>query len=129
MIDGNNPIHPDLSLSESADYPAVAVGFAGEMEAGVEFDLHSHRRAQLFHIVAGSVRVETEHGSFVVPPERALWIPSNVAHAVTYLQRSSLRYLFFRPETVQHLPGYPSVIKLSPLLRELILRFPRLFAG
>lgn len=119
MIHPENLIHPDLAL----DYPATALGFAGEMEAGVEFEPHHHCRAQLFHLVAGSVRVETERGSFVVPPERALWIPSNVVHAVTYLQRSSLRYLFFRPEVVQHLPAQPSVIRLSPLLRELILAF------
>ena len=32
-----------------------------------------------------------------------------------------MRYLFFRPDAVPHLPREPSVIRLSPLLRELIL--------
>ena len=58
-----------------------------------------------------------------MPPERALWIPSDVRHAVAYLQRSSLRYLFFRPEAVAHLAQEASVVRLSPLLRELILTF------
>jgi AraC-like DNA-binding protein len=123
MIHTANLTHPDLGLSEADDYAAAAVGFAGVMDQGVEFELHSHRRAQLFHIVSGSLTVETERGTFIVPPERALWIPSNVLHAVTYLQRSSLRYLFFRPEAVAHLPIEPSVVRLSPLLRELILAF------
>lgn len=123
MIHPANLTHPDLSLDEAADYPAAVVGFSGVMDKGVEFDLHGHRRAQLFHIVSGSVTVETERGTFIVPPERALWIPPDVLHAVQYLQRSSLRYLFFRPEAVAHLPGQPSVIRLSPLLRELILAF------
>jgi AraC-like DNA-binding protein len=123
MIHPANLTHPNLGLDEAADYPAAVVGFSGVMDQGVEFGLHGHRRAQLFHIVTGSVTVETERGTFIVPPERALWIPSHVLHAVTYLQRSSLRYLFFRPETVTHLPGQPSVIRLSPLLRELILAF------
>lgn len=123
MIHPANLVHPDLGLSEVEDYEAVAVGYAGVMDEGVEFELHRHRRAQLFHIVSGSVTVETEKGTFIVPPERALWIPSNVMHAVTYLQRSSLRYLFFRPEAVAHLAGEPSVVRLSPLLRELILAF------
>lgn len=123
MIHPANLVHPDLNLSEAADYPAAVVGFAGVMDRGVEFELHSHRRAQLFHIVSGSVTVETERGTFIVPPERALWIPSDVRHAVAYLQRSSLRYLFFRPEAVAHLAQEASVVRLSPLLRELILTF------
>lgn len=123
MIHPGNLIHPDLGLPEEEDYPPAAMGYAGEMDKRVHFELHSHRRAQLFHIVSGSVTVATERGSFVVPPERALWIPSNVAHAVTYLAKSSLRYLFFRPEAVAHLPAQPAVIRLSPLLRELILAF------
>jgi len=123
MIHPANLTHPNLGLDEAVDYRAAAVGFSGVMDQGVEFDLHGHRRAQLFHIVSGSVTVETERGTFIVPPERALWIPSNVLHAVAYLQRSSLRYLFFRPEAVAHLPSQPSVIRLSPLLRELILTF------
>jgi AraC-like DNA-binding protein len=123
MIHPENLIHPDINLPASGDYPAAAVGFAGTMDRAVHFEPHSHRRAQLFHIVSGSVTVDTERGSFVVPPERALWIPSNVVHCVTYLQHSTLRYLFFRPDAVRHLPREPSVIRMTPLLRELALAF------
>ena len=122
-----NRIHPDLGLSESEDYEATAVGYVGTMDKSVSFPAHSHRRAQLFHIVSGSVTVETDQGTFVIPPERALWIPPNVVHSVTYLQQSALRYLFFRPEAVGHLPAAPAVIRLSPLLRELaleLLKYP-----
>jgi AraC-like DNA-binding protein len=120
-IHSGNLDRPDLNRPEAEDYPAPVVAEAGEVEKGVYYEAHNHRRAQLFHIVSGSVTVETERGTFVVPPERALWIPSNVVHAVRYLQRSSLRYLFFRPDVVLHLSQEPSVIRLSPLLRELIL--------
>lgn len=123
MIHPDNLDHPDLGLGAAEDYPASVVGFFGDVENGVHFGAHSHRRAQLFHIVSGSLTVETARGTFVVPPERAVWIPSDVSHAVTYLQKSSLRYLFFRPEAVSRLPGDPSVVRLSPLLRELIQTF------
>jgi AraC-like DNA-binding protein len=123
MIHPDNLVHPDLGLGEREDYPAAVVCFFGDVDKGVHFDAHRHRRAQLFHIVSGALTLETERGTFVVPPERAVWIPSDVAHAVTYLQKSSLRYLFFRPETVQRLPGEASVVRLSPLLRELIQAF------
>jgi AraC-like DNA-binding protein len=121
MVHLDNLIHPDLTLREAEDYAAPIVGYVGDAVKGLHYEAHSHRRAQLFHIVSGSVTVETERGGFVVPPERALWIPPNVSHAVTYLQQSSLRYLFFRPDAVLHLPRDPSVIRLSPLLRELIV--------
>lgn len=123
MIHPDNRIHPDLGLAEQWDYPAAIVGYDGTIEKGVHYDRHHHRRAQLFHIVSGAVTVETERGTFVAPPERAVWIPCDVDHAVTYLQETRQRFLFFRPEAVQHLPTVPAVIKLSPLLRELIVGF------
>lgn len=123
MIHPDNLIHPDLTMPEAEDHLAPVVVWSGTVEKGRQFDMHHHRRAQLFHIVTGGVTVETERGTFVVPPERAVWIPSNVTHAVTYLQDCSLRYLFFRPDAVWHLPKEPAVIRISPLLRELIVAF------
>ncbi|MEQ9331380.1 helix-turn-helix transcriptional regulator [Thalassobaculum sp.] len=116
-------IHASLYSSQPEDHPAPVVAYAGRQQKGSQNAMHSHWRAQLFHIVAGSVTVETERGSFVVPPERALWMPSNTRHGSTYHQDTSLRYLYFRPEVVAHLPRAPSVIRLSPLLRELVLAF------
>lgn len=116
-------IHPDLYESPDDRHPAPVVAFAGHQEKRSRNTGHSHWRAQLFHIVAGSVTVETDRGSFVVPPERALWMPSEIFHATTYHQETSIRFLYFRPEAVPHLPRTPSVIRLSPLLRELILAF------
>ena len=123
MIHPDNLVHPDLGLAANEDYPADVVAYSGDVDKGTHFDFHSHRRAQLFHIVKGSVTVEAERGSFVVPPERAVWIPPHLDHAVTYLQPCAVRYLFFRPEAVRELPAEASVIQVSPLLRELVLAF------
>lgn len=116
-------VHPSLYASQPDDHPAPVVAYAGIQEKDTQNHAHSHWRAQLFHIVSGSVTVRTTQGSFVVPPERALWMPSGIEHATTYHQRTTLRFLYFRPEAVGHLPRVPSVIRLSPLLRELILAF------
>lgn len=128
MIHPDHLVHPDLTLISAKDYRAAIVAYAGKAAKYTHFDWHSHRRAQLFHIVSGAVMVETARGAFVVPPERALWIPPAVLHAVTYLHDTSQRFLFFRPKAVRHLPREPAVIKLSPLLRELalaLMRYPR----
>jgi AraC-like DNA-binding protein len=120
-IHPDNLLHPDLGLAEVEDYRAAAVCYSGTVKKDTRYGRHHHRRAQLFHIVCGAVTIETERGAFVVPPERAVWIPSDVVHAVTYLDDTAQRFVFFRPETVRHLPAQPAVIRLSPLLRELIL--------
>jgi AraC-like DNA-binding protein len=128
MIHPDNLVHPDLSLGAAEDHAASVLCYSGDIEKGVHFGAHSHRRAQLFHIVSGALTVETARGTFVVPPERAVWIPSQAQHAVTYLRECSLRYLFFRPEAVKRLPEQASVVRLSPLLRELtltLMEYPR----
>ncbi|AXS41238.1 helix-turn-helix transcriptional regulator [Breoghania sp. L-A4] len=124
-------IHPDVFTTTREAVKAPVIAYAGTQEKGSVNTGHSHPQAQLFHIVSGSVTVETRSGSFVVPPERALWMPPRMHHTCTYHQHSTLRYLYFRPELVTHLPKQPAVIRLSPLLRELALAFmahPREYA-
>lgn len=85
-----------------------------------------------FRSCADRLRLETEGGYFVVPPERGVFVPSGILHEVTYLQETERSYLFFRPEAVADLPMQVSVIGTTPLLRELILAFleiPRSDAG
>ncbi len=123
MIHADNLVHPDLGLSAAEDYPAKVVAYSGTAPKGQHYGWHAHRRAQLFHIVSGAVTVQTRRGTFVVPPERAVWIPSRTDHAVTYLHDCSQRFLFFRPEVTRRLPREPAVIRLSPLLRELASAF------
>jgi AraC-like DNA-binding protein len=123
MVHADNLVHPDLSLGAADDYPAKVVAYSGTVPKGQQYGWHAHRRAQLFHIVSGAVTVQTRRGTFVVPPERAVWIPSRTEHAVTYLHDCSQRFLFFRPEVTRRLPREPAVIRLSPLLRELALAF------
>jgi AraC-like DNA-binding protein len=123
MIHPDNLDHPDLSLSAAEDYPAKVVAYSGTVPKGRHYGWHAHRRAQLFHIVSGAVTVQTRRGTFVVPPERAVWIPSRTEHAVAYLHDCAQRFLFFRPEVTRRLPLEPAVIRLSPLLRELALAF------
>ncbi len=116
-------LHPDVFTSTRGAVEAPVIAYAGTQEKGSIDSRHSHPQAQLFHIVSGSVTVETRSGSFVVPPERALWMPPRTHHTCSYHQRTTVRYLYFRPDLVGHLPGQPAVIRLSPLLRELALAF------
>ncbi len=132
MIARDNLINVNLPEDAVGDYPFTAVGQGGSEPAGQTFTFHTHHRAQLFQIVRGSLRLETEGGYFIVPPERAVFVPSGVLHEVTYLQETERSYLFFRPEAVLDLPSEVSVVGTTLLLRELILAFleiPRVDAG
>jgi AraC-like DNA-binding protein len=58
---------------------------------------HQHRHAQLLYAVSGVMQVQTNQGQWIVPPQRALWIPPATAHQVTMLSDTEMRTLYFPP--------------------------------
>ncbi|MBC3839987.1 helix-turn-helix transcriptional regulator [Streptacidiphilus sp. 4-A2] len=82
---------------------------------------HDHADHQLIHPSAGVLRVSTPIGSWVVPPHRAVWIPATVPHAHQAHGPTEMRTLVFA-ETVNPLRlDRPTVLAVSPLLREVIV--------
>lgn len=82
---------------------------------------HEHRKAQLVYSPDGVLRVATKAGTFVVPPEWAVWVPSWVRHDVQASTPLTLRSVYVEPESAMNLPGRCCVVSVPPLLRELIL--------
>jgi AraC-like DNA-binding protein len=82
---------------------------------------HEHRKAQLVYSPDGVLRVATDAGTFVVPPEWAVWVPSWVRHDVQASTPLKLRSVYVEPESAANLPGRCCVVSVPPLLRELIL--------
>jgi len=106
------------------DYQDIArpiAGLADEYAAGFVDPFHSHKRAQLLYASAGVTSVTTNQASFVVPPQRAVWIPSGVAHEVHCRGHVSVRTLYVDPQVRDDLPAMCQVLDISSLLRELIL--------
>jgi len=85
-------------------------------------DRHSHRLTQLLFASQGVMSVTTELGVWVVPPQRAVWIPAFVEHEVRARGMVRMRSLYIKPGIFPGLPEECSVVTVSPLLRELILR-------
>ena len=56
---------------------------------------HSHPWAQVAISTTGVIRLTADHGTYIVPPSRALWIPPGVEHAVTMVEDADLRTLYF----------------------------------
>jgi AraC-like DNA-binding protein/quercetin dioxygenase-like cupin family protein len=82
---------------------------------------HAHPWGQLIYSISGVMSVWTEHGSWVAPPHWSVWVPATVAHSIRFSGAASLRTLYLRP-SLEGVRSNSSVITVSPLLRELILR-------
>lgn len=83
---------------------------------------HAHPRGQLIYASSGVMRVVSRNDVWVVPPSQAVWVPPDIEHEVYFPGEVSLRNLFIDPSVVVRLPNECAILKVSPLLRELILK-------
>jgi len=106
----------------AADEPHFLVRtLATEFPDGWALAPHAHTWGQLIYAASGVLSVWTEQGSWVAPPHWAVWAPAGVAHAMRFIGAASLRTLYLQPALGRQ-PPESTVITVSPLLRELILR-------
>ncbi|MET9862912.1 helix-turn-helix transcriptional regulator [Streptomyces smyrnaeus] len=82
-------------------------------------DWHEHRRAQFLYGATGVMVVDTDEGTWTVPPERAVLIPAATRHRVRMLGVST-RSLYIEPDAVPWWPATCTVVDVPPLLRELL---------
>jgi AraC-like DNA-binding protein len=100
---------------------AKVLGAAIDYEAGTELTEHSHAVGQLIYAAVGSMTVRTPEGMFIVPPLMAVWVAPAVEHAIAMRNRVAMRTLYFRPDALPLKDRRCGVLRVSPLLRELIL--------
>ena len=100
---------------------AKVLGAAIDYEAGTELGQHSHAVGQLIYAAIGSMTVRTDEGIFIVPPLMAVWVAPAVGHAIAMRNRVAMRTLYFRPDALPLADRRCGVLRVSPLLRELIL--------
>src|SRR5213075_264799 len=75
-------------------------------EFGDKYEIpeHFHDTDQLVFASSGVMTVQTGQGLWVVPPQRAVWIPSRTVHRITMSGAVSMRTLYFAPGYVRQLP-------------------------
>lgn len=98
------------------------LGKADDFAPGFVIPAHTHDASQLIHAAAGVMTVETEHGIWVVPPERAVWVPAFIAHSIRMTGAVELRTLYLTPALAPIEGTACCVVQVSPLLRAAILR-------
>jgi AraC-like DNA-binding protein len=93
---------------------------------GTRLDTHMHREAQLVYAAKGTMQVTTPKGRWLVPPDRAVWVPARLEHAIDVLADIEMRTLYFdlawlaREQRSESLRS-EFVVRVSRLLQETIL--------
>ena len=93
---------------------------------GVRLDPHMHRESQLVYAAKGTMQVTTPRGRWLVPPDRAVWVPGGLAHSIDVLADIEMRTLYFElswlaRETRSKSLSSEFVVRVSPLLHQAIL--------
>jgi AraC-like DNA-binding protein/mannose-6-phosphate isomerase-like protein (cupin superfamily) len=83
---------------------------------------HSHKRAQLVFATSGVMVVRTRQGAWVIPPQRAVWVPAGMEHETETIGQVAMRTVYVEAAAARRLARQCCAVNVSPLLRELILR-------
>lgn len=105
---------------DAREQDLVVRSLALDLAAGTVLEPHAHAWHQLVYARAGVLEVTAESGTWVVPPQRAVWVPGGTTHAVRACGKLELRTLYLRPSAVRWSRGV-AVLSVAPLLRELVV--------
>ncbi len=99
----------------------LLTGQASEHCAGEIIDAHSHDTHQIVHALNGVMRVSTNGGTWIVPPERGLWVPARTSHEIHCIGLLGLRTVYLDGDH-QSFPSVVQVTVVSALMREIMVR-------
>jgi AraC-like DNA-binding protein/mannose-6-phosphate isomerase-like protein (cupin superfamily) len=111
--------------THAADYqdaPSPVAVMAKEVPSHHRVSWHKHKRAQLIYAAQGVLTVNSREGTWVIPPQRGVWVPAGIEHETIAAGAVALRTVYVAPGKTKGLPIACCVVTVSPLLRELILR-------
>ncbi len=86
---------------------------------------HYHLEGQLLYATRGVMLVETADRRWVIPPQRALWIPPFMIHAYSILSSTELRAVYVSSSLIAECANFARnslvhTINATPLVKELI---------
>ena len=117
------PISASIQPLESL--PQAIVAHGRDLAPGEQIAFHRHRRAQLVYASRGVMTVTTRTAAYVVPPQRAVWMPSDVEHRIDAREPVRMRTLYLEPDAAIDMPTEVCVMQVTPLLRELVIEAVR----
>lgn len=101
------------------DLHAVARNYADGAVVGE----HCHADGQFIHATAGVMEIRADQRLWLIPPQRALWMPPRMPHALRARGDVALRTLYIAPDRASRVLGKtPQSFMVPALIRELIMR-------
>ena len=113
-------------LSDLKDLPRPIYGQTEALPNKVLGYRHSHPWVQFSYAISGVLEVQTAHGRFIAPPQRAVWIPAGIKHRVHSSVHTQIRSLYIDHQVLVEPPQTCRVVEVTPLLKELIRAFGEL---
>ncbi|MGL5930820.1 MAG: AraC family ligand binding domain-containing protein, partial [Dermatophilaceae bacterium] len=110
----------DVAASVSSGHQRTTASLA--LATGAEIAPHRHDEPQVVYASQGVVAVTTEGGSWVAPRNRAIWIPAGMAHHHRAYGATALHTFGLAGDNPLGLSS-PTILAVSPLLRELVVAF------
>jgi AraC-like DNA-binding protein len=87
---------------------------------------HAHDWHQLIYASEGVMWVHTAQGDWVVPPNRAVWVPAGIEHGIEMTGKVLVQTIYLAADLAGELPRECCAVNVSPLLRELIVHTVKL---
>jgi AraC-like DNA-binding protein len=97
------------------------VGIGNDFPASFELAEHRHRRGQFLYAASGVIAVGTPNGTWVAPPERAVWIPAGMPHSVRMVGAVQTRSVLIAPALSTAFSTDCRIVGVSALLRQLLV--------
>ena len=101
--------------------PESIVAVGNSYPAGHRHPMHRHRRNQLLYASTGVMVVGTAHGTWVVPPQRAVWIPAGIDHEIRMIGDVSTRSVYLKDGVIADASDRCRVLGVTPLLSRLLM--------
>jgi AraC-like DNA-binding protein len=104
------------------DLPRALIATAKHYPAGMQFPSHRHARGQFAYASCGAISVHTQQGDWLVPSQRACWLPPGLAHGMRMHGAVTMLNIFIEGESASTagLPPHCQVLDATPLLRQLL---------
>ena len=100
----------EIHIDSVDGIPRPIVAISHDYPDGHLVKPHHHRRGQLISSASGVIALSTAGGSWVMPPQRGMWIPPATEHHVRMVGAVSVQSLYIEPDAIPGLPSHCQVV-------------------
>src|SRR5262245_27891564 len=98
--------HRQVSARRDADDGIVVRSYAARHFSGHAIRSHTHEWHQLIYGSEGVMCVHTAQGDWVVPPNRAVWVPAGIEHGIEMSGTVLIQTLYLEADISGSLPRH-----------------------